>query len=79
MIIGMSRIRSKYKLTTFVYRSRGPVFFIGTYSDEEKLNHAWLAYMMITESDGQNWRQLRWATIVECKLGVLVAWQSMRA
>ncbi|KAG9000119.1 hypothetical protein FRB93_012883 [Tulasnella sp. JGI-2019a] len=37
----------------------------GTYTYHEKLNHAWLAYMMLTESDGMNWRQLKWAGIVE--------------
>ncbi|KAG9001548.1 hypothetical protein FRB94_004699 [Tulasnella sp. JGI-2019a] len=37
----------------------------GTYTYHEKLNHAWLAYMLLTESDGMNWRQLQWAGILE--------------
>ncbi|KAG9022968.1 hypothetical protein FRB95_013884 [Tulasnella sp. JGI-2019a] len=37
----------------------------GTYTYQEKLSHAWLAYMLITESDGPNWRQLEWARIIE--------------
>lgn len=40
---------------------------IGAYTYEKKLSHAWLAYMMLTESDGQNWRQLSWAGILECE------------
>ncbi|KAG8872972.1 hypothetical protein FRB97_007149 [Tulasnella sp. 331] len=38
---------------------------VGTYTYEEKLSHAWLAFMMLTESDGRNWRQLSWARIIE--------------
>ncbi|KAG8997876.1 hypothetical protein FRB94_002926 [Tulasnella sp. JGI-2019a] len=37
----------------------------GTYTYQEKLSHAWLAYMLITESDGLNWQQLEWASIIE--------------
>ncbi|KAG8874664.1 hypothetical protein FRB97_005744 [Tulasnella sp. 331] len=38
---------------------------VGTYTYDEKLSHAWLAFMMLTESDGRNWQQLSWARIIE--------------
>ncbi|KAG8871273.1 hypothetical protein FRB97_008858 [Tulasnella sp. 331] len=38
---------------------------VGTYTYQEKLSHAWLAYMLLTESDGRNWQQLSWARLVE--------------
>ncbi|KAG8898106.1 hypothetical protein FRB99_007671 [Tulasnella sp. 403] len=35
----------------------------GIYTDRDKLCDAWLAFLMLTENDGQNARQLQWADI----------------
>ncbi|KAG8900475.1 hypothetical protein FRC01_010126, partial [Tulasnella sp. 417] len=37
----------------------------GIYSEKDKLQDAWLAFLMLTENDGQNMIQLSWANVVD--------------
>ncbi|KAG8955432.1 hypothetical protein FRC04_008783 [Tulasnella sp. 424] len=50
-------------------RGRQPVWgypgFPGIYSEKDKLQDAWLAFLMLTENDGLNMIQLSWASVVE--------------
>ncbi|KAG8892103.1 hypothetical protein FRC00_012623, partial [Tulasnella sp. 408] len=39
--------------------------FPGIYSEKDKLQDAWLAFLMLTENDGQNMVQLSWANVVD--------------
>ncbi|KIO15873.1 hypothetical protein M407DRAFT_235148, partial [Tulasnella calospora MUT 4182] len=37
----------------------------GIYSEKDKLQDAWLAFLMLTENDGQNMVQLSWANVAD--------------
>lgn len=53
------------------FRGRNAVWgypgYPGVYSERDKLNDAWLMYLMITEDDGLNAVHLEWALAADCQ------------
>ncbi|KIO29326.1 hypothetical protein M407DRAFT_228064 [Tulasnella calospora MUT 4182] len=45
----------------------GYLGYPGIYSEKDKLQDAWLAFLMLTENDGQNMVQLSWANVADSK------------